>query len=94
MRHRALQFSKSGLLSYAVRWSSTIGRCLRCARKLTLNSSHTAASWRDAVEPDALAALGADRATVRTDDMVALLELATRSAARRGVKEKTPQVPT
>ena len=33
------------------------------------------ASWTDAVEPDPLVALGADRAAVRLDDMVALLEL-------------------
>ena len=33
------------------------------------------ASWTDAVDPDPLVALGGDRAAVRLDDMVALLEL-------------------
>jgi hypothetical protein len=33
------------------------------------------ANWTDAVESDPLVALGADRAALRLDDMVALLEL-------------------
>jgi hypothetical protein len=47
------------------------------------------ASWTDAVEPDPLVVLGADRAAVRIDDMVALLELvATLSRPSAGLSSK------
>jgi hypothetical protein len=47
------------------------------------------ASWTDAVEPDPLVALGAERAAVRIDDMVALLELvATLSRPSAGLSSK------
>ena len=46
------------------------------------------ASWTDAVEPDPLVALGADRAAVRLDDMIALLELVEMIHGGDGVSSK------